>query len=169
MKNPTLSFLGNFANNAPVKVPLHDGTVRVTCSISKGYPSPIFTASIVNSKGSIIRDLEEIKSPELGVSIENPEDLTFSETKSFKLNMTQDDVGNYVQCHSNQGVGFEVRDTRELAVWCNCSDVGSQDQDCDPQSGQCKCYPNFSGINCNDCAKDFLGHPQCTGTHSKSV
>ena len=86
--------------------------------------------------------------------------------------MTQNDVGNYVQCNSGyQGVDdrFDVKANRQLAIYCACNKEGSRNMNCDPKTGQCECYPNYSGLNCDKCADGFETPPECTGIESKSV
>ena len=169
MKRPSLLFLDDFEIPGKVKVLLENETVTVACSISGGFPSPLLTASIVNSNDEPIRELPEaLEEPELPFQ---DLDGTYNLTKVFALNMTQKDVGKFVQCHSDQGaIEFEVKEKRELAVKCGCSEVGSLDStNCNPRSGQCECYPNFTKLNCNGCADDFVGYPKCDGTISKCI
>ena len=163
VKKPTL--LGDFATDGPIKVPLMNKTVTVNCSTSGGYPWPLLTASIVDSKNQIIRELKEASEE----SAIQDSDQTWSLTKSFSLVMTEEDVGEFVQCHSDQGaIEFDVIEKRELAVQCGCSEVGSRDStNCNSKTGQCECYPNFSERNCDVCANYFLGYPQCNGIDSK--
>ena len=160
-----MSFRGYFENDVPVKVRLCDN-VTVTCSASNGFPSPFFTASIVDSTDHTFRNLEEIKA---SVTHQN-DDQTYTETKYFALSMTENDVGKYVQCKSEQGIGFDVVEKRELAIYCGCSKDGSRNLTyCHPKSGQCECYPNYFGMNCDECADGFKDYPDCTGEESKSI
>ena len=158
MKKPILKFLGfSFLKN-PVKLPLYDATVNVRCKTSNGDPKPLLTASIVDFEGNKIRDLTG------RVSKENANKTT------FPLTMTENDVGKYVQCKSEQGIGFDVVEKRELAIYCGCSKDGSRNLTyCHPKSGQCECYPNYFGMNCDECADGFKDYPDCTGEESKSI
>ena len=169
MKKATLSFHGLFLADGPIKVPLHDEHFAVTCSTSQGYPEPHLTASIVDSEGTFIRNLVETSNEP--TPPEQDLDSTWKVTKTFALIMTQYDVGKKVQCKSGyQGIdGFEVKEGRELAIWCACNKEGSRNMNCNPRTGQCECYPNYSGLNCNKCADGFETPPQCTGIDSKSV
>ena len=166
MKRPSLLFLDDFEIPGKVKVLLENETVTVACSISGGFPSPLLTASIVNSKEEIIRELPEALEEPASLS---DSDGTYNLTKVFALKMIPKDVGEFVQCHSDQGaIGFEVKEKRELAVKCGCSEAGSRDStNCNSKTGQCECYPNFSERNCDVCANYFLGYPQCNGIDSK--
>lgn len=38
---------------------------------------------------------------------------------------------------------------------CSCSLEGSVSERCDPLTGQCKCRPNFEGLNCDRCSSGF--------------
>lgn len=151
---------------------MHDDAVTVTCSTSKGYPIPLLTASIVDSNQvnhAIIRELKET-SDIPAIPKEDPVDQTWSLTKSFTLFMTEDDVGKYVQCSSDQGaVNFGVIEYRKLAIWCGCKEEGSKNLDCDTRTGKCECYPNYSGLNCDECAYGFENYPKCTGKDGKSA
>ena len=41
-------------------------------------------------------------------------------------------------------------------VSCNCSKVGSLSKQCNP-NGECSCFKNFAGKQCDTCAKGFSG------------
>ena len=152
---PTLTFLGRFGFEDPVKVPLNDTTVSVTCSTTKGDPDPFLTVSIVDLEGNKIRDLKHIDTLESGDS------QAYKKRKTFALYMTENDVGKYVECNANQGYGFDVKVKKELAILCGCSEVGSSSNVCDPKNGKCECNPNFSGPTCHEYTGQFS--PQCTG------
>ena len=139
----------------PVKLPLYDATVNVRCKTSNGDPKPLLTASIVDLGGNKIRDLKG------RVSQENA-NLT-----TFPLNMTENDVGNIVQCIASQGYGNDVMIWRKLAVYCECSEVGTQygrKDICHPKSGQCTCKPNHGGHTCHEYKGQFK--PKCNDKDS---
>ena len=146
-------------------------TVTVTCSISKAHPSPLLTASIVNSNNITIRELNRT-SEGPGV-ISQDEDQTYSLEERFVLTMTENDAGNYVQCKSQQGSiagTFDSTISQKLAVRCGCSEVGSRNLTyCHPKTGQCECYQNFAGLNCSSCAENYLSYPSCNGLNSKRL
>ena len=147
MKKPTLKFLGNFAISDPVKVPLHDATVNVGCEASNGDPDPLLTASIVDLSGNKVRDLKE------RVSQGNVK------RKIFALNMTEEDVGKFVECNASQGIGEDVTIRKTLAIYCDCSEVGSQNKVCNPENGQCPCKQDYTGRTCHEFKGQFK--PQC--------
>ena len=144
-------------------------TVTVTCSTSKVHPSPLLTASIVDSSNKTIRELNRTSE---GVSSQD-EDQTYSLEERFVLTMTENDAGNYVQCTSQQGSiagTFDSTVSQKLAVRCGCSEVGSRNLTyCHPKTGQCECYQNFAGLNCDSCAENYLSYPSCNGLNSKRL
>ena len=136
MKKPTLSFHDPFLADGPIKVPLYNENFAVTCSTSQGYPEPLLTASIVDLKGKFVRNLVETSNE--SPPPEQDSDSTWRVTKQFSLIMTQNDVGNYVQCNSGyQGVDdrFDVKANRQLAIYCACNKEGSRNMNCDPKTG----------------------------------
>ena len=44
---------------------------------------------------------------------------------------------------------------------CNCDPSGSKTDMCDPQTGQCDCYENKRGKQCNDCLDGYFNTPTC--------
>ena len=48
-------------------------------------------------------------------------------------------------------------------IECNCDEDGSEDGNCDVDSGKCSCKHGFDGDKCNTCAKEFFGFPNCLG------
>ena len=163
---PTLSFLGYFEKGDPVKVPMHKNVI-VTCLSSNAFPSPILTASIVDSNDGHLFELENpAGDPEV---LKDNNDQTITLKKNFTLFMSEDAVGKYVQCTSDQGIGYDAKAKKQLAILCGCSEFGSPNNICDLGNGQCQCYPNFKGLNCDKCADGFENDPECTGKYSKSV
>lgn len=35
---------------------------------------------------------------------------------------------------------------------CRCQGIGSQNNECDRETGQCKCKKNYDGYQCDECA-----------------
>lgn len=35
---------------------------------------------------------------------------------------------------------------------CRCQNIGSEDNECDRETGQCKCKSNYAGYLCDECA-----------------
>ena len=44
---------------------------------------------------------------------------------------------------------------------CNCNKVGSRSVNCDAQTGQCSCFPIYSGRSCDRCLPGFYDFPSC--------
>ena len=53
--------------------------------------------------------------------------------------------------------GFGPRGCTE----CECHNVGSEDNFCDANTGQCKCRPNTFGRRCDECQVGFWNYPHC--------
>ena len=58
---------------------------------------------------------------------------------------------------------------------CNCNSIGSINDDCDTQTGQCNCKPGVTGISCDQCIAGFYGFSEsgcqtceCTNIGSES-
>ena len=47
---------------------------------------------------------------------------------------------------------------------CTCNLLGSQDIICNGASGQCDCFDNISGRDCDTCTKGYFDFPNCKGT-----
>lgn len=45
---------------------------------------------------------------------------------------------------------------------CNCSTTGSLDSQCNVNTGQCTCYPKFSGVRCSECNRGHWNYPHCS-------
>ena len=48
------------------------------------------------------------------------------------------------------------------ACQCETSNGGASDNNCDVETGQCPCQPNFAGKECNQCAHGYFKYPACT-------
>jgi coxsackievirus/adenovirus receptor len=48
-----------------------------------------------------------------------------------------------------------------LILACECNPIGSLDNFCDAQSGQCRCRPNTYGLQCNQCQPGYWSFPNC--------
>ena len=49
-----------------------------------------------------------------------------------------------------------------MKIECECSEDGSNDQDCD-DTGSCNCKENVSGMKCDACIVNTFGYPNCKG------
>ena len=111
----TLEFHDEFAFPGQVEVEL-DATVTVTCTAKGGYPAPQLSASILDSEGNVVRDLQEVE--ELAKALTNEIDGTEDVEKHFVLIPHLEDCGRLVQCSAHQGDGtFQVDEVRELKVF----------------------------------------------------
>lgn len=45
---------------------------------------------------------------------------------------------------------------------CLCDGAGAADSMCTP-SGQCVCFPNYGGHECDECSPGYYGYPDCAG------
>lgn len=58
--------------------------------------------------------------------------------------------------------GPSYQDTMLTFPACDCDPTGSSDMQCDVQTGQCNCRPNFVGKTCNKCTRNtFLEQASC--------
>lgn len=48
-----------------------------------------------------------------------------------------------------------------LVAACECNPIGSLDNFCDVQSGQCRCRPNTFGTHCDQCQPGYWNFPNC--------
>lgn len=44
---------------------------------------------------------------------------------------------------------------------CQCNKIGSISNDCDVESGQCKCLSSFGGERCEHCKDGYYNYPKC--------
>lgn len=42
-----------------------------------------------------------------------------------------------------------------------CNNVGSKSETCDPTTGECLCYQNFTSRTCDRCAAKYYHYPDC--------
>lgn len=51
---------------------------------------------------------------------------------------------------------------------CVCDGAGVADSVC-TTSGQCICFPNYEGAECDNCAPGYYGYPDCAGESAGSL
>ena len=44
---------------------------------------------------------------------------------------------------------------------CDCNYNGTRDEVCQVGGGQCPCKPNYTGLDCDQCAPGFYNFPEC--------
>ncbi|KAI5086150.1 laminin subunit alpha-5 isoform X2, partial [Silurus meridionalis] len=47
---------------------------------------------------------------------------------------------------------------------CLCDGPGVADGSCDP-AGQCRCQPNYTGLQCEQCTLGYHSYPACSPCH----
>ncbi|XP_013408769.1 laminin subunit alpha isoform X2 [Lingula anatina] len=68
---------------------------------------------------------------------------------------------NCEKCVSGYYRPFGVpRNATDACRPCNC-DLKFSTGDCEEGTGICKCRPEYTGINCDSCAKGYYGYPNC--------
>ena len=48
-------------------------------------------------------------------------------------------------------------------VDCECSDIGTEEKNCESETEQCKCKPNYTGEKCEECKEDHWISPAANG------
>lgn len=50
-----------------------------------------------------------------------------------------------------------------LYLDCGCDPKKTTEEVCDKTNGHCMCKDNFSGEDCQRCAGNYYGYPNCNG------
>ncbi len=52
---------------------------------------------------------------------------------------------------------------------CECNPIGSQNNACDRETGQCQCQRNYGSRQCEECNDGFYNYPSCSSKYQTHI